>query len=404
MFKNFATKSGELVSRIKIFWRADNMNKVLITVVLLALLATSISLVKQRTRLFTKAVGEAVTVSINPSGATLPPDGNFSVFVNAGTNKVVFARVMFKFAQEKVKLTGNITANTSLGRIIQMTDVATANATGTVVIEVGANPNTVFPPAFTLASFTLTAIPALSQDSTGIIFAINDMEIVEQSEIDLPINPQSAYLTLVPITNTPTPLPGPTITPIPTSIPPTPRPPTPTPTPTPTSTPTPTPAPAVPTPIPVPQVLKFIPTDDTTIYGYSRNSNSGKSSEMRVDYYPSCDMLIKFNVSGVGGRKITSAKMRIYNTQSSVFGGDFYRTGSNWNQSGVTWNTAPPVSTIISSLGRVTSGNWYEVNLTTYIIGDGEYSIRAKTKSLDGADYSTKEGARPPELIITVGY
>jgi len=50
----------------------------------------------------------------------------------------------------------------------------------------------------------------------------------------------------------------------------------------------------------------------------------------------------------------------------------------------------------------VTTGNWYEVDLTSLISGDGTYSLRISSTSSDGADYSSKEGANPPQLVVTL--
>jgi acid phosphatase type 7 len=49
----------------------------------------------------------------------------------------------------------------------------------------------------------------------------------------------------------------------------------------------------------------------------------------------------------------------------------------------------------------VSANTWVEVDVTSLITGDGTYSLRVSTTSTDGADYSSKEGANPPQLVIT---
>jgi hypothetical protein len=114
--------------------------------------------------------------------------------------------------------------------------------------------------------------------------------------------------------------------------------------------------------------------------------------------------LIKIDVSGLNGKQVVSAKLRLYNVDPSSKGGDFYAVSDNsWQEETVTWNSAPAALTnLLGSIGSVSIGNWYEVDLTSLISGDGTYSLRISSTSSDGADYSSKEGANPPQLIITV--
>jgi len=123
-----------------------------------------------------------------------------------------------------------------------------------------------------------------------------------------------------------------------------------------------------------------------------------------VDNSPIKHFLIKFDVSGLNSQQVVSAKLRLYNVDPSGKGGDFYAVSdSSWQEETITWNNAPAALTnLLGSLGSVTTGNWYEVDLTSLITGDGTYSLRISSTSTDGADYSSKEGANPPQLVITV--
>ncbi len=49
----------------------------------------------------------------------------------------------------------------------------------------------------------------------------------------------------------------------------------------------------------------------------------------------------------------------------------------------------------------VSPNTWYEVDLTSHIIGDGTYSLRV-SDSTGGADYSSKEGSNAPKLLVAV--
>lgn len=132
--------------------------------------------------------------------------------------------------------------------------------------------------------------------------------------------------------------------------------------------------------------------------------NYGAATSLQVDNSPVKHILIKFTVSGLNGKQVSNAKLRFYNLDPSSKGGDFYAVSDNsWQQATVTWNNAPAaLTTQLASLGAVSAGNWYEIDLTSLITGDGTYSLRISSTSSDGADYSSKEGTNPPQLVITV--
>jgi hypothetical protein len=86
-------------------------------------------------------------------------------------------------------------------------------------------------------------------------------------------------------------------------------------------------------------------------------------------------------VTGVNGQAVTSAKIRLYNVNGSVKGGDFYRVSDNtWQEGTVTWNNAPAAdATPLATLGSVSANTWVEVDVTSLITGDGTYSLRAQS-------------------------
>ena len=55
-----------------------------------------------------------------------------------------------------------------------------------------------------------------------------------------------------------------------------------------------------------------------------------------------------------------------------------------------------------ASLGSVKSGNWYEVDAIPVVAGYGTFSFGVSSTSSNGADYSSKEGASAPQLVVTV--
>jgi hypothetical protein len=154
-----------------------------------------------------------------------------------------------------------------------------------------------------------------------------------------------------------------------------------------------------------PTILTFTPAADTYVQSDSPASNFGTASRLYVDNSPIRNTLLKFTVSGVSTRTVISAKLRLYCVDGAQIGGTFYRVADNtWTEGGVTWNNASAAdANSLASLGAVAAGNWYEVDVTSLVTGDGTFSLRAISTSSNGADYSSKEGAAgfAPQLVIT---
>jgi hypothetical protein len=150
--------------------------------------------------------------------------------------------------------------------------------------------------------------------------------------------------------------------------------------------------------------LEFSPTDDASIIAGSPDDNYGDDAKLWVDTSPvEYDFLIKFSVSGIGSKQVSSAQLWLYNNNYSDKGGDFYPvTDNSWSEQSVTWNNAPPADTnLVASLGAVSPGNWVIVDVTPLITGDGTYSLRVKTTSADSAGYYAKETPEfAPKLVI----
>jgi hypothetical protein len=178
-----------------------------------------------------------------------------------------------------------------------------------------------------------------------------------------------------------------------------------TPTPTVSATPTPTVS-ATPTPTPTTASLTFGPAADATIRKKNATKNFGTAGKLTADGNPIIDSLIKFNVAGVGGRHVVKARLVLWCvTSSSGGGGTFASTGSSWNETSVTWNNAPAAGATIGSLGPVTAGRAYEVDLTALITGDGTYSLRVSLASAAAAEYGSRENQTStmrPRLVLEV--
>jgi hypothetical protein len=151
-------------------------------------------------------------------------------------------------------------------------------------------------------------------------------------------------------------------------------------------------------------LVTFTPTADAYVQADAPSSNYGASTQIVNDNSPVKNLLLKFEVTGLSGRTILSARLRLYCLDPSSVGGDFWPVDdTNWSETNVTWNTAPAAGALkIGSIGAVVAGNSYELDVTSLIGGDGIYSIKGTSTSSDGAYYASKERANPPQLLITV--
>ncbi|MDQ3871412.1 MAG: DNRLRE domain-containing protein, partial [Chloroflexota bacterium] len=177
------------------------------------------------------------------------------------------------------------------------------------------------------------------------------------------------------------------------------------PAPTPTPTPIPTPTPTAP-PTPPPSVLTFVPTADAQVSQTFPTTNYGTSATLRVRAAPDTfRSYLRFTLTDVRGW-VQSAKLRLYVVDPSPDGGTVYSVGNNWSETGtgaITWSNAPPVDGIpLASARAGTIGGWAEFDVAATVSGDGTYSFALTGTLTDSVFYSSREGANPPQLVVTI--
>jgi acid phosphatase type 7 len=151
--------------------------------------------------------------------------------------------------------------------------------------------------------------------------------------------------------------------------------------------------------------LVFVPTDDSYVRADQPDSNFGSATTLQPDNSPVQHALLKFTLSGVGSKTVTNATLRLYCVDPSAGSGGSFApiTTNKWSESTVTWNSAPAFGSPFVSLGPVSTGTWYSVDVTSLVHGDGTVSIGVTSTSGDGADYTSSEGSVGfrPQLVVT---
>jgi len=135
----------------------------------------------------------------------------------------------------------------------------------------------------------------------------------------------------------------------------------------------------------------------TTNYGTSSELRAGSGSTVYNSY-------LRFDLTGLAGLGVVSAKLRLFVAGASDSGGSAYSVSSGWTEGGLTWTNAPVISgAALSSAGAATAGQWVELDVTSAVGGDGSVSFALASASGDRVDYSSREGANPPQLLVWTG-
>ena len=133
--------------------------------------------------------------------------------------------------------------------------------------------------------------------------------------------------------------------------------------------------------------------------------NFGSSTQFVVDASPVRRSLLRFTVTGVAGRSVTRATLRLYCVNGSSTGGALHGVpGSSWGERTVTWSNAPAGDTaVLGNVGAVAAGSWYSIDVTSLVTGDGTFSLDLTSTNSDGAYYSSKEGpaGQAPQLVVS---
>ncbi len=137
----------------------------------------------------------------------------------------------------------------------------------------------------------------------------------------------------------------------------------------------------------------------------SPTTNYGTSSELRVGSSSTVyESYLRFDLTGLAGFGIISAKLRLFVTGASDSGGSVYAVANGWTESGLTWSNAPVLpGAALSSAGPAGAGQWVEFDVTSAVGGDGSVSLAVASASADRVDYSSREGANPPQLLVWTG-
>jgi PKD repeat protein len=143
------------------------------------------------------------------------------------------------------------------------------------------------------------------------------------------------------------------------------------------------------------------PVADAQVSEIAPTRNLGSSPALRVRNSPdgSYRSFLRFEPGPFAA--VSRATLRLWCTDGSLDAGWLVAlSDSNWTEGGITWANQPgPLVARIASLGTVQASAWVELDVTAAVRA-GARTFALGLGSPNSADVSSREGGRPPELVL----
>jgi Glycosyl hydrolase family 26 len=157
-----------------------------------------------------------------------------------------------------------------------------------------------------------------------------------------------------------------------------------------------------------PAPLSFSPDGDAQVKEAYPASNFGTLTSLRSDggSDPDVESYLRFSLSGLSGKTLQSAKLRLYvPSDGTTDGPGVYSVSDNsWAETTVTWQARPPRAiTPADDSGAIAAGTWVEWDVTPLVNGDGAYSFAlGPTSTTNGVVFNSREAtSNRPQLVVT---
>ena len=144
-------------------------------------------------------------------------------------------------------------------------------------------------------------------------------------------------------------------------------------------------------------------SNDAWVTNRYQARNYGAERVMRVNDKPVKRSYIRFTVPAISGT-IESAYLRVYAKSAAANGFRVWTTTANWNQGAITYANAPAAGTLVADVPRFTATNtWRQIDVTAAVAGGARAFLLATPSTPADVIFSSREGGRPPELVISTG-
>ena len=148
--------------------------------------------------------------------------------------------------------------------------------------------------------------------------------------------------------------------------------------------------------------LTFQVDADTYVNASSPTIKYGSATTIRADGSPDLHGYLRFTVEGLAGYPVDRARLLLYTNNSTSLGISALAVADNsWDELNTTYANAPALGNVLASSGAYTSGNWVELDVTSYVTGEGTYGFGVTTPGSSTLSFPSREsGANAPQLVI----
>ena len=130
----------------------------------------------------------------------------------------------------------------------------------------------------------------------------------------------------------------------------------------------------------------------------------GRLAQLKLNVSPARYAYVQFEVAGLRG-PVSKAYLWVRNHLTTPVYGTLsvFEASNGWNETNVTWNLKNDMGRLLSSRRLITAGEWYALDLSDLITGDGLYTAGLQIdSSTEGFLYSKEhpDGSNAPWLEI----
>jgi hypothetical protein len=158
-----------------------------------------------------------------------------------------------------------------------------------------------------------------------------------------------------------------------------------------------------------PSTLTFNPIADTTVNASATTKNFGTATTLTADGSPVKQILLRFQVAGIGGFAIDQAHLLITagtaTAATSKAAGTVQRFDDNtWVETAVTYATRPTINGPVLAIKTtaVKKSQVIDFDVTSGVAADGSYNLALTTTNSDDVIYQSREGSKKPQLVVTL--
>jgi hypothetical protein len=150
-----------------------------------------------------------------------------------------------------------------------------------------------------------------------------------------------------------------------------------------------------------PTTVTVTPVADGYVQSDLPSTNFGTSAVLKNNTTPDTRAYLKFDLSGISGT-VTNATFRAFTQTSSGSGYELHQvTDNSWVEPGLTYSNRPAVGTLVGSAVNFTANTWTSVDVSSVVKNPGTFSFEMNGTSANLKQYSSKEGANPPQLVVS---